>query len=801
MKENVTVRQRNGARQGARQGARTRGGIANRLFALWLPHRIFFLTLLLSALVPVVHSAAFAQPASPPQDQSWNRRIAGTGDYQIVLEVSGRIETTRTLKRPDALDLKAICSAKQAAETAAFGSAESYLRSLEKALDKRRFLPEIVRVHNELGQLYSYRSNMAKAIEHFTAAYQSLQEVLREQPEYRQDKISLEEILGIAHLRRGELDNCVHHHNAEMCLFPLRAAGQHKLKTGSSQAIEYFQKHLASQPDNLEVRWLLNLAYMTLGQYPQGVRRDWLISLPAVPLAERWPKFPDVAGAAGVAVLRGAGGSMVEDFDNDGYLDLVISSVDACESLRYFHNNADGTFADWTANARLNDQLGGINCVQTDYNNDGWMDIFVMRGGWEFPMRNSLLKNNGDGTFSDVTAASGLLSAEHRTHSAAWADFDNDGWLDVFVGHEESPSQLFRNNGDGTFTDVAANAGVHRTAFTKGASWGDYDNDGFSDLYVSNYGGENFLYHNQGNGSFNEVARKLNVQQPLMSFPTWWFDYDNDGWLDLFVASFVPSVAEVARGYLNLPPQAETMKLYRNNQRGGFEDVTRQVGLNRVVPTMGANFGDLDNDGWLDFYLGTGAPSYTALMPNFMFRNREGKRFVDVTAATETGHLQKGHGVAFGDLDNDGDQDLYVNIGGFIPGDSYNKALFQNPQHNNGNQWLALRLIGEQSNRAAIGAKIKVTLVAAKGTKAIRYREVSSGGSFGASSLVQHFGLGRAMKIEAVEITWPSQQKQTFRNVVANQLLTLQENQATLQPRLLKKYSFSPKTPLLRPRR
>lgn len=737
---------------------------------------------------------AVAQSPSTPQDQSWNRRITGAGDYQIVLEVSGRIETSRALKASNPLDLQSICAAKQEAEKSALRSAESYLLSLEKATDKRRYLTEIIRLQNEIGQIHSYRGDMPKAIAQFEAAYQNLQQLLRDQPEYAEDKTSLEEIIGIAHLRRGELDNCVHRHNAEMCLFPLRAAGQHKLKTGSSIAVEYFQKHLASKPDNLEVRWLLNLAAMTLGQYPQGIKRDWLIPMPTIAAADRLPKFPDIAAKVGVDIVSGAGGSIVDDFDNDGYLDIVISSVDACEPLRYFHNNADGTFADWTYKAKLSDQIGGINCVQTDYNNDGWLDIFVMRGGWEFAMRNSLLKNNGDGTFSDVTEASGLLSGDHRTHSAAWADFDNDGWLDVFVGHEETPSQFFRNNGDGTFADVSRKAGVNQTAFTKGASWGDYDNDGFTDLYVSNYGSENFLYHNNGNGSFTEVAKELNVDRPLMSFPTWWFDYDNDGWLDLFVASFVPSVTEVARGFLNLPPNAETMKLYRNNQRGGFEDVTAKVNLNRVVPTMGANFSDVDNDGFVDFYLGTGAPSYTALMPNFMFHNREGKRFVDVTAATGTGHLQKGHGVAFGDWDNDGDQDLYVNIGGFIPGDRYNKALFANPNQNNGNHWLSVKLVGEKSNRAAIGAKIKLTLTDAKGVKTIRFREVSSGGSFGASSLTQHVGLGKAVKIETLEITWPmSRQVQMFRSVPMDQALTIQEASATYQVRKLKLLSI-PKT-------
>ena len=176
-------------------------------------------------------------------------------------------------------------------------------------------------------------------------------------------------------------------------------------------------------------------------------------------------------------------------------------------------------------------------------------------------MRNSLLRNDGNGTFTDVTRESGLSSGLYRTHSAAWADFDNDGWVDVFVGHEEAPSSLFRNVGNGTFVDVAKAAGVDRTAFTKGAAWGDFDNDRYPDLYVSNYVGENFLYHNERNGTFTERAKALGVEKPVMSFTTWFFDYDNDGWLDLFVTDFVPSVTEVVRDLLKLPRQAETMKL------------------------------------------------------------------------------------------------------------------------------------------------------------------------------------------------------------------------------------------------
>jgi len=190
---------------------------------------------------------------------------------------------------------------------------------------------------------------------------------------------------------------------------------------------------------------------------------------------------------------------------------------------------------------------------------------------------------------------------------------------------------------------------------------------------------------------------------------------------------------------------------------------------------MGANYGDLDNDGFLDIYLGTGAPSFASLMPNVMLKNDAGRRFLDVTEPTGTGHLQKGHGIAFADLDNDGDEDIVLNVGGAVPGDRYDDALFENPG-GSGNNWIGLELIGVKSNRAAIGARIRLTLGRAGGASPLRMREVSSGGSFGANSLRQHIGVGRAQVIEMMEIFWPaSGTRQIFRNVPVNQFLRIRE--------------------------
>ena len=706
-----------------------------------------------------------------PDDRTWNRRFPAAGDFKTILEVSGREEVGRFMEHPsNPEDLRSICDTKRQAATNTISATERYLASLTATPAARQDVREIIWTRKSLGQLWGYQGEMGRAIEQFSAAYTAAGRQANRMPEMEDARSYLAALLGVSELRRGELENCVHGHAAASCIIPIDESGRHHAPSGSQNAIKYLSAYLGDHPDDLDMRWLLNVAHMTLGTYPGGVPPQFRIEPSVFASAENPGRFVDVAADKGFVDRGLAGGVAIEDFDGDGLLDVMVSSVDACAPLRYYHHEADGTFRDRTDAAHLSDQLGGLNITMTDYNNDGRIDLFVMRGGWEFPMRNSLLRNNGDGTFTDVTRESGLSSALYRTHSAAWADFDNDGWVDVFVGHEEAPSSLFKNMGNGTFVDVAARAGVARTAFTKGAAWGDYDNDGYPDLYVSNYVGENFLYHNEGNGTFTERAKKLGVEKPFMSFPTWFFDYDNDGWLDLFVADYAPSVNEVMRGFLHLPRQAETMKLYHNNGKGGFEDVTAAVKLDRVVPTMGANFGDIDNDGYLDFYLGTGAPSYAALMPNFMFRNHGGKYFVDVTTATGTGHLQKGHGVAFADLDGDGQVDIFETIGGFVPGDGYYRALFKNPGHDA--NWIRVKLLGSKTNRAAIGAKIKVTVD--DGT--IRYREVSTGGSFGASPFAQHIGLGKGRTVKTLDVWWPaSNTRQTLRDVPVNREIVVRE--------------------------
>jgi hypothetical protein len=398
-----------------------------------------------------------------------------------------------------------------------------------------------------------------------------------------------------------------------------------------------------------------------------------------------------------------------------------------------------------------------------------------LRGGWEFAQRKSLLRNNCDGTFSDVTVASGLAEPT-SSQTAVWVDINNDGLLDLFVGNENSPAQLFLNKGDGTFEDIAVLAGVSGdgSSFSKGVAAADYDNDGFVDLYVSNLDGRNFLYRNNHNNTFTELALKAGVPGSNKGFATWFFDYDNDGLPDIFATSYFASVDDTVRTYLGLDHNAITLKLYKNLGNGTFRDVTSEVGLDKVFMPMGGNFGDIDNDGYLDMYLGTGNPSYASLIPNVLLHNHDGKYFTDVTFSSGTGELDKGHAIAFADLSNSGNEDIVAEVGGATIGDSHALRLFRNP--GNGNDWITVKLIGVKTNRVAIGARIKIIVEnEGSGTRSI-YRTVGSGGSFGASPLQQHIGLGKSAKLLSLEVDWPvSKTHQVFRNVEKNQFLEIKE--------------------------
>jgi hypothetical protein len=596
----------------------------------------------------------------------------------------------------------------------------------------------------------------------------------------------LYDLLALAYMRLGEEENCTEHPSERACLLPITGDGVHVRTDGSRGAARLYEELLRVNPADLQSQWLYNLAVMTLGEWPDGVhermRIQWMGGNGAP-----FPGFTDVAILTGVPVEAMSGGASADDFTGNGLIDLLVTGYGLDEQTRLLINDGHGQFIDRTAEAGLTGIVSGLNTVHADFDNDGHTDVLILRGAWlgdHGGHPNSLLRNNGDGTFGDVTFKAGL-GQFHPSHTAAWADFNGNGHLDLFVGNESGAafdafsgvpdssslrrSHLFLNNGDGTFSEVSASVGIDLEAFVKGAVWCDLTNNGLPDLYVSVLGEDNRLYVNEGEAPgggwrFVERAAAAGVTEPIFSFPVGCLDYDQDGLNDLLVLPydvrrFSQVAADAAAEALRLATPAERPRLFRNNGDGTFSDVTEEAGLRIPIFSMGFNFGDLDNDGYPDFYVGTGAPDLRALVPNRMFRNRGDGRFEEVTFSGGFAHIQKGHGVAFADFRNGGRVDVFVNVGGAVEGDRFRDVLFASPGFDH--RWIGLHLEGRRANRSAIGARIRVRVETADGGARDIFRSVSTGGSFGANPLRQVVGLGTAERLLEVEVRWPYRDGET----------------------------------------
>ncbi len=296
----------------------------------------------------------------------------------------------------------------------------------------------------------------------------------------------------VAYLRMGESQNCCSSNNARSCLLPISGAGVHTKQEGSRGAIKCLLQVLELQPQNISARWLLNIAYMTVGEYPKNVPTKWLIPLSKYGGEYPMKKFYNAAPDLGLDLTGWAGGVIMDDFEGNGLLDFIVSSYNINGQLRYIHNNGDGTFTDKTKESGLIGEVGGLNVITTDFNNDGRPDIIVLRGAWNgtgghYPL--SLLRNDGKGHFTDVTIQAGLLTTG-PTQTAVAFDYNGDGLLDLFIGYETTqddpnPCKLFRNNGNGTFTDVSKQCGLNITRFVKGVVSADYTHSGRPGLYLS----------------------------------------------------------------------------------------------------------------------------------------------------------------------------------------------------------------------------------------------------------------------------------------------------------------------------
>jgi tetratricopeptide (TPR) repeat protein len=531
-------------------------------------------------------------------------------------------------------------------------------------------------------------------------------------------------------------------------------------------------KAIEAAPDNERaISWLWVTA-QKLGGYPAFVPASCRMEMRA---GQEKPtvEFEDIASKIGLDKTSAGRGIAVFDYDNDGYLDILIAAAHGGCNL--YHNNGDGTFTDVSIASGLDNAVNTFAITVADYNNDGFEDIYITRLGF-YVGEGQLFRNNGDGTFTDVTKEAGL-KMWGPSFTASWVDYDGDGFVDLFIANNlggiferKTPNRLFHNNGDGTFTEVTDQAGLQTVWPTIGGAWGDYDNDGHPDLFLSNGLGRSQLYHNNGDGTFTDVSEKAGVTELGFGSPAFWWDYDNDGWMDIgqFEWSDHEDVVYTMR-HNEGPPEGRPFRCYHNNRDGTFTKVSREIGLNGSWGTMSGNCGDFNNDGYLDLVLGNGSPRMDRLEPMIVMEN-DGKKFHNITFAAGFPYTGKSHGVTLADLFGDGRLSILVASGGAYPGDLLTTGVFY-PKTLPGN-YVNVRLVGTKSNRSAIGARITLEAGGMKQT-----REVSGGSNFGCLPLEQHFGLAAHTKVDTIIIRWPSQQIQRFDNLEMNKTYEFTEGQ------------------------
>ncbi|HEY3176323.1 MAG TPA: FG-GAP-like repeat-containing protein [Candidatus Polarisedimenticolia bacterium] len=541
-------------------------------------------------------------------------------------------------------------------------------------------------------------------------------------------------------------------------------------------AVDAFRKAYDLKP-GIVYQYDLMLAYDGLGGYTKDLPARYRFPLREEKYDRAAPpylKFTDIAPRLHVDKYAGAGPNGWADYNGDGRYDLVVCG---CDNFCTLYRAEAGGFVDATLEANLGRLEPGFGSAWGDYDNDGDPDLYIARNGWNGPAANGLLRNNGDGTFTDVAAAAGVADPGSSFH-CAWFDYDRDGWLDLVVSNgvyaDGSTNQLYHNDRDGTFTNATVAAGVGEKPGwgTIGVGLGDYDDDGWPDIFYHGRFTQNRLYHNNGDGTFTDVALVAGVagagnENGYIAFLV---DFDDDGDLDIWTGSLA-AWDQVVAGYradYRMGPLDDIPRFYRNRGNGTFADESLAVGFRYPLGIMAAGVGDVDNDGYQDIDLGTGNPELRRLEPNIFYHNRGGKTFEDMSRFSGLGVQGKGHGITYIDWDGDGDLDIYKSLGGFYHGDWWHSALFLN-ELGNKNHWLEVKLSQPERNRDAIGAR--VTLIAPGMRQA---QEVTAGRGFGSTDPpVLHFGLGRATKVDRLEIRWPDGMRQVLENQKADRRMTI----------------------------
>jgi len=611
----------------------------------------------------------------------------------------------------------------------------------------------------------------------------------------------------VAFLREGENRNCALKKSNKSCIYPVKPDAIYKDLFFSKKANSVLLELIKNYPNENSYKWIRSLLdNLTINQ-----RHSYL----TINSHSKLLPLEDLSTEMGVSNFSNAGAILVDDFNNDMSADLIISS--GRSSLKYYENRGD-YFVDKSYSSNSSKNHAGFYAISIDYDNDRCLDVLLLRGAWLYENGrggHSLLRGNCKGEFDDVTKKLELAIFEPN-QVAVKADFNNDGFLDLFLGCESEvffkcKPHLLMNLQGAKFKEMIHTSGIGTEGYIKGATVIDINNDNRMDLIISNMMGTLEFYVNEtinNNIKFRKIDSGVQI---IKTFSVMSFDFNNDGLFDVAVSRYVHPYEQNLKflktrlDLINLinPTKKlyiETDGLFNRNflnktiasffkQDGGrdygisillnkgnekFEEIPLEISK-QSIPIMGSSFGDVNNDGFLDLYLGTGSMEFSALLPNRFLLNVEGKDLIDVTANLELGHLQKGHGIVFHDIDNNGAQDIIINSGGAIESDKFYKQIFMNNNHL-GN-FIKLIFKGRKSNQFGIGVRVKILTNEDNEI----HREVGAHSSFGSTSNELFIGIGKNKKIKKLEITWPtSKNKLTFENVISNKIYMVEEFNSNL---------------------
>ncbi|MEM9916833.1 MAG: FG-GAP-like repeat-containing protein [Bacteroidota bacterium] len=466
----------------------------------------------------------------------------------------------------------------------------------------------------------------------------------------------------------------------------------------------------------------------------------------AAPLFSQ-PAFKDLSSQAGFNAVARNSGIAIADYDNDGFDDVYVAVGNGANLL--YHNLQNGTFEEVAAQALVADASNSIAAAWADIDNDGWTDLYV--GNAEQP--NRLYRNLGNGRFEERSAAAGVDN-EGRSQVVLFADVDLDGWIDMYVANINTENALYRNNGDGTFTDIVETSGTTDRLVAMGSLFFVYDNDGDPDLYLTHDNRKEFiLYQNDGKGRFTNVAAAAGVDYAGFGMGVDVGDVNRDGWLDLYITNLYENV------------------LFLNKGDGSFENISATAGIDDLGMGWGTAWMDCDNDGWQDIYAANDSyfPVDGAYYDNVLYQNNGDNTFTKVSDSTVLSSPFAGYGVACSDFDNDGREDIFL-----ANKQEDGNQLFHNLTANEYN-WVQFRCVGTMSNRSAIGTRVTLAL-----GDVTLVDEISGGSGFASQNSQRlHFGLGAATTIDRLSIRWPSGLVEERSNVAVNQLHTLVEGEQT----------------------